>query len=452
MNKYIQKSQKLMMTWVGVLCLAWLVAPASSEARLKIKLQDGIKFKQYKIAVPAFKAMGGSQQMAKKITAILRNDLTLSGTFKVLDPSSYQEKAEKSGIEPKTFDFEPWVKISAEGLLKGSYTPKGSGYLVKFRFYELGSNKLAYKEDFTIPSKATLRWYLHLFADRLYKFLTKERGIFRTKIAYIRNYRGSQEVWMMDFDGGSPRKLTNNGSINALPAWSPNGRYIAYTSWKKRNPDLFIQDVRTGKSRKISPFKGLNTGAAWSPDSQRIAFSASRGKSSMDIYVVNVSGGTPVRLTKAKWGIRNLSPTWSPDGKKISFVSTRYGSPQIFVMDVNGNSASNIQQLVTKGKYNQSPKWSPKGDWILFTGRDERNVFDLFIVDPKTRKVKRLTQNQGNNTEAAWSPNGQNIVFSSTRDGVSKLFIMTKEGKYAKKLTYLSGKYLTPTWSPWLSK
>lgn len=249
----------------------------------------------------------------------------------------------------------------------------------------------------------------------------------------------------MDFDGNNARRLTNNGSINALPAWSPNGRYIAYTSWKARNPDLYVLDRTTGRSRRVSKMRGLNTGAAWSPDGRKIAFSASRGKANMDIYTINADGSGLRRLTRAKSWVRNLSPCWSPDGKQITFVSNRFRHPQIYVMNADGTKQ---RQITTKGKYNQAPKWSPQGDWILFTGRDEKNRFDIFKVSPKDGKVVRLTQRAGNNTEASWSPNGRNIVFTSTRNGVPKLFIMTHEGKSARQITFLSGTFQTPSWSP----
>lgn len=423
--------------------LALCLASSTQAQRLKVTLGD-LSLKRYNIAIPDFKGGGG----AKKTVSVLRKSLDLCGAFRVLSPRSYLERAPRDGFEPGSFDFEPWKSVGAEGVLKGSVSSTAAGTRIQFRFYEVGSQKLALQRDYIASNASQIRWYAHLFADELYKFMTGEKGIFASKISFIRNHRGRQEVWIMDIDGQGMQRLTNNGSINALPAWSPNGSHIAYTSWKERNPDIFLYNIRTGKSRKVSQFKGLNTGATWSPDSQRIAFSASRGTTNMDIYTLGVNGGGPQQLTKAKWGVRNLSPSWSPDGKQITFVSTRFATPQIFVMNADGSGA---RRLTMQGNYNQAPKWSPRGDWILFTGRDERNVFDLFLISPKDGQVKRLTQNQGSNIEATWSPNGRNIIFVSTRNGVPKLFIMTHEGKYQRQLTFSPGQFLTPSWSPRLA-
>jgi TolB protein len=293
---------------------------------------------------------------------------------------------------------------------------------------------------------------VHLFSEKIYRSLTKEKGIFTTKIACIRRFAGKQELYVMDFDGFNPRRITNNGSINVLPAWSPNGKYIAYTSYKARNPDIYVLNIGTGRSKKVSKYRGLNSGAAWSPDGSRIAYSASRGRAKMDIYVTTISGGSTTCLTcghSPRWA-SHLSPSWSPDGSKITYVSTSQGSPQIFVMSSSGGSP---KRLTVQGKYNQSPKWSPKGDAILFTGRDEKNIFDIFTISPTTgRVISRITQRQGNNVESAWSTNGRNIVYSSTRSGFPKLFISRSDGKNSQQITFMSGKFVTPTWSPPFAK
>jgi TolB protein len=436
------------------LCLGFVLAmvlvighPNISSAQLHLTIRK-IHLKNYAVAIPDFLVQDGiNNKMGGSIAQILRNDLQLSGVFRVLAPNSYLESAPRNGIEPGQFDFAPWRSIGAQGIIKGSVEPSAGGMRIKYRFYEVGSGNLAINEEFILDAKQrnNLRWYVHLISEKVYRYLTKEQGIFTTKIVCVRMTGERQELWFMDFDGSNPKQLTNNGSINALPSWSPDGRNIAYTSWRDQNPDLYILDRTTGKSRKISGQRGLNTGASWSPDGRRLAFSASLGRANMDIYKINADGSGLQRLTNAKSWERNLSPSWSPDGRQITFVSNRYSHPHIFVMNADG---SNQRQLTTQGRYNQAPKWSQRGDWILFTGRDERNVFDLFKISPSSGKIQRLTQNQGNNTEADWSPNGRNIVFTSTRNGVPKLFVMTADGKNARQITFMPGTFQTPSWSP----
>lgn len=440
---------------LGLLFCAFILPQQSTvEAANKLRVVvGGGSTKSYAIAIPDF--LGAGKQptaLSKRVTKVLRNDFKLSTVFKVINPISYQESASKNGIDPGTFDFAPWNNVKAQVVLKGRVIETGGGVKIQYRLYEVGSKQKVLSEDFVLSAsqRRALRWYTHIISEKIYRKLATEKGIFTSKIVCVRILGTSQELWYMDFDGSNARKLTNNGSINALPAWSPGGQYIAYTSWKNRNPDLYVLDRITGRARKVSRYRGLNSGAAWSPDGKQIAFSASKGRANMDIYVMNANGSGLRQLTRAKSWERNLSPSWSPDGKQITFVSNRYTHPQIFVMNADG---SNQRQLTTQGKYNQAPKWSPRGEWILFTGRDEKARFDIFKVSAKTKTIKRLTQGRGSNTEAAWSPNGRSIVFTSTRSGVPKLFIMGSEGErtkdeIARQITFLSGTFQTPSWSP----
>ncbi|MBS1148303.1 MAG: tolB protein precursor, partial [Myxococcaceae bacterium] len=91
----------------------------------------------------------------------------------------------------------------------------------------------------------------------------------------------------------------------------------------------------------------------------------------------------------------------------------------------------------------------PRGDLIAFTARDERNAFDLFTVNVESGKVQRMTQDQGNNEEPTFSPNGRLIMFTTTRNGgASQLFVMTADGNNQVPLPAEKGSYSTPDWGP----
>ena len=136
------------------------------------------------------------------------------------------------------------------------------------------------------------------------------------------------------------------------------------------------------------------------------------------------------------------SPAFSPDGSQIAFVSNRQGSPQIFLMPASGGAA---KRVTFQGKYNQTPRFSPRTDkpQIAFTGRDERGVFDVFILDVKSGRVDRLTQNKGSNLDPTWSPDGRLIAYVSSRGGI---FVSNPETHH--EVQVWRGSAASPSWGP----
>lgn len=415
--------------------------PPKSRTVIEIGNPD---FRPYPIAVPDARDMGGGEPSATitGVSATLRADFDLASIFKVLDPKSYLADPKKEGMAPASIKFSDWVSIGAEGLVKAGVTVSGDTLRADFRFFDVASGRQLLQKNYGPGKLEDGRKYAHAFANEVVFYLTGTKGIFNTKILAVRKTKTGRELWQLDLDGNNQRAVTNNGSINLLPAWSRDGKSAIFTSYMRHNPNLFSIPVDGGNPKLLSGERGLNTGGVMSPDGKKIALTLSRDGNS-EIYVMNADGSSLQRLTN-EWAI-DSSPSWSPDSKKIAFVSARWGDPHIFVMNADG---SGVRRVTDRGTYNQTPDWSPKGDLIAFTARDERNVFDIFTVNPDTKEIRRLTQDQGNNEEPSFSPDGTHVVFTSTRNGgKSQLFVMSFDGTNQKLLTTKSGFY-TPVWSP----
>jgi TolB protein len=162
------------------------------------------------------------------------------------------------------------------------------------------------------------------------------------------------------------------------------------------------------------------------------------------VWVANADGTSPRRLTKEP-GI-DVSPSWSPDGKRLAFVSNRAGSPQIYVMQADG---TNVRRLTYQGNYNQTPTWSPRGDQIAFTARDERRVFDVFVISVDSGRIQRVTQDQGRtNEEPTWAPNGRLLAFTTDRNGPPQLVISNPTGDRQTVVTSGKVDVNAPAWGP----
>lgn len=421
----------------SLLLLALLLFSAPAFAQEQVLQISGANFRPVPMAV-APPSASGAEAAARSFDEALRFDLAVLGIFQMLDPKGFLADPGE-GLEASAIRFSRWSDVGAEALVKTVVTQQGETLKVEARVYDVGSAKQVQRfvEEGHVNAP---RRVAHSVADAIYTHYTREPGPFSTgRITYARQNGRNRSVWVADWDGTHAQVAASSG-LDILPDLSVDGT-VAFTSYRSGNPSLWILP-KGGKAQRIVNGNRTTTGAAWSPDGKRIAYAQAQGEGTQ-IFVANADGSGVQQLTDTAAFI-NTSPAWSPDGKRIAFVSNRMGNPQIFVMNADG---SGVQRLTYQGKYNQTPAWSPRGDTIAFTARDERNAFDVFLVDVGTRKLTRLTQGQGNNEEPTFSPNGRLIMFTSTRAGRSQLWVSTLDGNTQHPLPMKAGVYLTPSWS-----
>jgi TolB protein len=409
-----------------------------SEARVYLDINSPT-FVQIPIVLPKWKAVGKTPpNVAERIYETVSNDLTLSGFFKVITyPTLPPSLQRKEGI-PSTVVLQEWTAGGGEILLAGEVSVNSDplDIAVTFHLFDLVEEKPLVGKQYE-GSVQLIRHMAHRIADEVVLQLTGERGVHTTKVAYVLVQGEGKEIAIADFDGANVRPITQNQSINISPAWAPDGKKIAFTSYLKRNPDLYLIDLDGKALQRFSYHPGVNASPSWAPDGKEIALMMGMdGKS--EIALIDADGKNPKKLTQSHGN--EASPSWSPDGKRIAFVSDRSGSPQIYVM---GRDGSNVRRLTFEGNYNTNPAWSPKGDQIAFCGR-AGGRFEVFVIRPEGTGLQRLTSNSGQNEKPSWSPDGRYIAFSSTQTGGSKIFIMNSNGFNPRPLTTSKGGELSP--------
>lgn len=366
---------------------------------------------------------------------ILQNDLDFSPYFENVPLDSFFMRH----MELDRMTLLGWKQLAAQYVVRLEMEFPRNNITIRYRLFSTETEREIRKERFE-TAKSDYRAAVHEVANDIIKALLGDEGIYRTKVVYSKKLGDATELFIADFDGHNERQITNNGSLNILPTFSPDGQYIYFTSYMEDEARIYMLNLKTNAVDLISSYAGLNTAPAVSPDGKLIACVLTKDGNS-EIYLLERNGKIKKRLTNS-WSIET-APTWSPDGKEIAFTSDRTGSPQIYVMDKEG---LNIRRLSYQGNYNDSPCWSPRGDRIIFTSRDGR--FQIVSVDVMGRDF-RVLADFGDNENPEFSPDGNHIVFASNRMGVKDIYTMDIFGQNQRKISS-GGGCSNPAWSPYI--
>ena len=154
------------------------------------------------------------------------------------------------------------------------------------------------------------------------------------RIVFTSKRDGNSEIYVMDANGESQKRLTNHSFLDSEPVWSPDGTRIAFVSNRRWfNLHIYIMDSDGRNLTRITD--GVrDRNPAWSPDGRKIAFTAYPEELNLEIYVMDADGENQTRLTHKFGGDRH--PSWSPDGQRIAFLSLQDGHGDIYVMDADG--------------------------------------------------------------------------------------------------------------------
>jgi len=392
--------------------------------------------RQLKLAVETPRSLDAAPNTpaAKEAGDVIAFDMNMSGVM----AAETREQMSLNGPSLAGTNYLPWAAAGFDMLVRGEYSIKGDDLTIEFRLFDLLNSKMMFAKRY-LGKTRDLRYFAHAFADEIMLVVTGEKGCFTTHIAYVSRQSGNKEIVIMNWDGHNQVQLTRNGSINLNPDFSPDGREILFTSYKRRNPDLYKRALSSTVEVPVSNRKGLNITGTWSPNGSRIALALSKDGNS-EIYTLAKDGSNPTRLTDTR--AIEVSPTWSPDGSRIAFVSDRLGKPQIFMMSANGG---NVQRLTTAGGYNVNPRWSPKGDKIAYA-RMQGGGFQIYTINTDGTGDTQLTS-VGSSENPAWSPDGRFITFSSKRNGVEAIYVMRSDGSGQTRVSQSKGSSTQPAWS-----
>lgn len=415
-----------------LLTAATSALPVSAWAQFRVEI-SGVGATQVPIALPKFRDEERNAPSVS-ISGIVRADLERSGVFRIIDaPGELDEIAQPPMTE--------WRARQADALVGGSVGRLPDGrFDVRFRLYDVVKGTALGGTSTAVPQD-DLRLAAHRIADYIYEKLTGDKGVFSTRIAYVTKGGNRFTLRVADADGEGGQVALNSNEPIISPAWSPDGRELAYVSFEKQKAVVYSQEVASGKRREIANFRGSNSAPAWSPDGGTLAMTLSREGGSQ-IFLMGRGGDNVRRLTSSS--AIDTEPVFSPDGKWVYFVSDRGGSPQIYRTSLAGGGA---ERVTFNGNYNISPTLSPDGRLLAFISR-QGNSFRLHTQDLQGGGVQALTDTDDDESPS-FAPNGRLIIYATRAAGRDVLMTTTLDGKIKARLVSTTADVREPVWGPY---
>ena len=411
-----------------------------------------------KMAIAPFVALSPDAETvaaAKTIGDVLYDDIDYEREFYLIKKDAIATVPRPTSTD--NVNLAPWRELNADGLVVGSVRKNGNGIVVQVKLIQVSSGKMAWGKEYSGPV-ANPRRYAHTASDEIHKTQVGLDGVARTRLTFSSDRdreraksavanRDVQEIYIADYDGANPRRVTTTTTLNITPVWSPDNQAIAYTSYRPSGPsglgtfqDIIVSHINTGL--REDPAKGnpqkQNYLPIYSPDGSKIAFTSNRD-GNPEIYVMNVDGTNVRRMTNNP--AIDVTPTWSPTGNQLAWVSDRTGTPHIYIMNADGTG-----QRLLISEYVDRPTWSSgQFNEIAYAARTGPG-YDIKLYSFAKGESTKLTDGIGSNESPAFSPNGRHIAFTSTRSGKSQVFTIDRDGNNLRQITR-EGNNKFPNWS-----
>ena len=422
--------------WFHLFSFAAAVFASAASAQLSIEITGG-GANRVPIAIVPFAGEGALQP---GIVSIVRADLERSGLFRVIEPPPIVP----APTEASAVNFPEWRSRLADVVVLGSVAVLPDGrFEVRFRVFDVVKQAALGGVAYTL-NRNQVRTTAHRISDYIYEKLTGEKGVFSTRIAYVVKRGPRYELQIADADGAGEETALASLEPIISPAWSPDGRRLAYVSFEQKKPVVYVHSLQSGQRQVAANFKGSNSAPAWAPDGSRLAVALSREGGSQ-IYSVNADGSGVRRLMSSS-GI-DTEPAFSPDGQFIYFTSDRGGSPQIYRMPAAGGDALRV---TFEGTYNVSARVSPDGKSLAYISRNS-GKFQVARLDLTSKQVQILTDSDKDESPS-FSPNGRMILLATVLGGRGVLSAVSADGRVKQRLTISSGDVREPAWGPFIKE
>jgi TolB protein len=409
------------------------------------------------LAVVDFRGSGAAQQSMPSFNSTLFGDLQNSGLFdmkaKSMFPLNNPQRPEDLRPEDNKQGYAliDWsgAPVGASHLVFG-YAAAQNGALVLYGFvYDTrqpaqSAQVLAQRYVANTIDEAGAIKVAHEFANDIIQKFGGSGSLLGTRIYFVSNRSGHDEIWGMDWDGNNQKQLTNLRSLSIMPGVSPDGSRVAFTTYARGTPRIMIVNTETSR---LLPFynqeASLNTTPNFTPDGKEIYYSSS-ASGLPQIFAAALDGQGFHRISHRD--AIEVEPKVNPKNPNIIYFVSGPGPQQIYKMNPQG---ADVERITNGEGEASNPAWNPDGQHIAFswTRGYATGNWNVFVMDVASRQYVQLTHGgrEGRNENPTWAPDGRHLVFASTRSGRPQIYTMLADGTQVKQLTQ-QGTNRYPVW------
>lgn len=420
------------------LAAVFMLSASKASAELLIRITEGAD-SAIPLAVVPFSESGALPSGEDNVSRIVRDDLTMSGEFRSLSP----EKMLSLPSKGDEVYFRDWKMLGQRYVLVGQLSREGDRINARYELFDVNQQDRVLGETAS-ASVNNVRSLAHHISDKVYEAITGVPGVFSTKLAYVTlEHRGDQPLYKLqvsDVDGKRARIRLDSKEPILSPAWSPDGKRLAYVSFESGKPAVYIHELASGKRIRIAEYPGLNSAPAWSPDGKSLLLTLSKDGNA-EIYKMDIATRNLKRLTN-HWAI-DTEATWDHRGRGFFFTSDRSGGPQVYYME---SESAEPRRITFGSRYNARPRPGRDGRYVYYVHQRDK-AFHIARTNLETGEETVLTRTRLDESPSV-SPNGRMLIYATQQAGQSVLTAISVDGGSSYTLPASEGDVREPDWSP----